>query len=198
LRNRNRHTAFERSLPVNDSALFEQLRAGQADAFEAIFRSWYAPLTGVAERMLRDRAAAEEIAQDVMLELWRRRENIVLEVSLRAYLFRATRNRALNYIRHQRVARQAEPYAAGDTVALPAADRQLEEAELDAAVRAAMDTLPERCREVFELSRVHGLKYAEIAQAMDISIKTVEAQMGKAMRMLREKLASWLPEGHGL
>jgi RNA polymerase sigma-70 factor (ECF subfamily) len=66
--------------------------------------------------------------------------------------------------------------------------------ELSVAVQAAVQSLPDRCREVFELSRVHGLKYAEIARQLGISVKTVEAQMGKALRTLREKLAGWLPE----
>ncbi len=64
---------------------------------------------------------------------------------------------------------------------------------MDVALRAAMGDLPERCREVFELSRVHGLRYAEIASALGISVKTAEAQMGKALRIRRERLAPWLP-----
>jgi RNA polymerase sigma-70 factor (ECF subfamily) len=169
------------------------MRGGSQDAFDSIFRAYYARLVGLASAMLRDRAIAEEIVQDVMLELWRRRATLMLETTLQAYLFRATRNRALNQIRHDRIIRRSEPDFASGAVASPA-DQQLVEAEIETALRQAVSELPERCREVFELSRVHGLRYAEIARVMEISIKTVEAQMGKALRLIRERLAPWLPE----
>ena len=159
-----------------------------------MFRSHYPQLVGFAEAILRAREPAEDAAQDVMLELWRRRQEIVLETSLRAYLLRATRNRALNQIRHRRVAERVRPEAPG-TGAAPSADQDLAEQELSAAVARAVSDLPERCREVFELSRGHGLKYAEIAQVLGISIKTVETQMGRALRVLRERLSPWLSEG---
>lgn len=179
---------------ASDRELLDRLRAGEPEAFEIIFRSHYPRLVGFAEAILRARAPAEDAAQDVMLELWRRRQEIVLETSLRAYLLRATRNRALNQIRHRRVAERVGPVAHGSAAA-PSADQDLAEQELRAAVEEAVRDLPERCREVFELSRVHGLRYAEIAQVLDISIKTVETQMGKAIRVLRERLAPWVSEG---
>lgn len=178
---------------ATDRELLDRLRAGESDAFEVIFRSHYPQLVGFAEAILRARAPAEDVAQDVMLELWRRRQEIVLETSLRAYLLRATRNRALNQIRHRRVAERARPAGEGPTAA-PSADQDLAEQELRAAVDEAVRDLPERCREVFELSRGHGLRYAEIAQVLGISIKTVETQMGKAIRVLRDRLAPWVSD----
>ena len=178
---------------MSDRELLDRLRRGDRDAFDTIFRTWYGPLVGAAESMLRERAVAEEIVQDVMLELWRRRETLAAEGSPQAYLFQATRNRALNHLRHLKVQRRGEPYATGPSSAPPAADARLAEEEIDAAVRQALGELPERTREIFELSRVHGLKYAEIARALDISVKTVEAQMGKALRIMREQLADLLP-----
>jgi RNA polymerase sigma-70 factor (ECF subfamily) len=182
---------------VDERELLGRIRQGDEDAFDAIFRAHYPPLVGMAEGMLRSRAVAEEIVQDVMLELWRRRQALPVEESLRAYLFRATRNRALNHLRHRRVERLGEPHAAGAAVDPPRAPAALVEEEIDAALREAVADLPDRCREVFELSRVHGLRYAEIAGALGISVKTVEAQMGKALRLLRERLAPWLPGGSG-
>jgi RNA polymerase sigma-70 factor (ECF subfamily) len=180
---------------VDERELLARLRRGDEDAFDAIFRAHYPPLVGVAEGMLRSRAVAEEVVQDVMLELWRRREGLPVEESLRAYLFRATRNRALNSLRHSRVERRGEPHAAGPTAEPARAPATLVEEEIDTALREAVGSLPERCRDVFELSRVHGLRYAEIASTLGISVKTVEAQMGKALRILRERLAAWLPGG---
>jgi RNA polymerase sigma-70 factor, ECF subfamily len=179
---------------MDERAMIEGLRTGAPAAFDSIFRAHYPLLVAVGQSLLGDRAAAEDVAQDVMLELWRRRENIVLDTSLRAYLARAARNRALNRIRHERVGRRADPEYEGPAPA-PHADRQLAEAELDGAIQHAVHGLPARCREVFELSRAQGLRYAEIAQVLGVSVKTVEAHMGKALRLLREHLAPWLPPG---
>ena len=178
---------------MSDRELFERLQGGDADAFDAIFRAHYARLTGMAESMLSDRGTA-----DVMLELWRRRETLAIETTLKGYLVRAVRNRALNHIRHQKVVRRAEPLAAAEVAPVPSPDRDLGLAEIETAVRSAVAELPPRCREVFELSRVQGLSYAEIAETMEISVKTVEAQMGKALRSLREKLTPWLPRVEGI
>jgi RNA polymerase sigma-70 factor (ECF subfamily) len=180
---------------VDDRELFERIRAGDSDAFDAVFRAHYASLVGTAERMLRRRDVAEEIVQDVLLELWRRRETLVVDDSLRGYLFRATRNRSLNHLRHGAIERRAEPELIADheDVAHGAPGALVEE-EIDVAVKRAVAELPPRCREVFELSRVQGLRYSEIATTLGISVKTVEAQMGKALRILRERLAQWLPE----
>jgi RNA polymerase sigma-70 factor (ECF subfamily) len=179
---------------VNDRELLERLRQGDTAAFDTIFRTWYAPLVGTAERMLRDRAVAEELVQDVMLELWRRRETLDADGTAQAYLFQATRNRVLNYLRHLKIEQRSEPEIRGDAPSSPPADAQVVHEELDVALQRAVQALPDRCREVFELSRVHGLKYAEIASKLGISVKTVEAQMGKALRLLRERLAPWLPD----
>ena len=182
---------------MTDRDLLDRLREGDHDAFDAIFRAHYPPMVALAERMLRQRGVAEEIAQDVMLELWKRRTTLSFDVSLRAYLFQATRNRVLNHIRHEKVERLGQAAAASEPTVQPRPQSVLIQEEIDAAVQAAVETLPDRCREVFELSRVQGLRYAEIASIMGISVKTVEAQMGKALRILRERLAPWLPEEGG-
>lgn len=179
---------------AGEDDLWRELRAGSREAFDAIFRGHYARLVATAQAIVSERAVAEELVQDVMLELWRRRSTLVLESTLAAYLHRSARNRALNYVRHERVTRQAEPELTASAGAPASPDHGVRQAEIDAAVRAAIVALPPRCREVFELSRVQGLRYAEIASVMDISVKTVEAQMAKALRVLRERLAPWLPE----
>jgi RNA polymerase sigma-70 factor, ECF subfamily len=188
-------TAAEDPRGSSDRELLDRLRAGRRDAFDAIFREHYAPLVVLAGSILHDRGSAEDVVQEVMLELWRRRVTLALETTLRSYLFRATRNRALNRIRHEQVVRRAEPLLAPVPAAAPTTDRRVHEQEIAGALRRAVAELPARCREVFELSRVQGLKYAEIAEVMNISIKTVEAQMGKALRLIRERLAPWLPHG---
>ncbi len=177
---------------MDDRALLTRLQAGDEGAYDSVFREWYPVLVRVAGAMLHDSDAAEEVAQEVMHELWRRAHILDAGLTLRAYLLRAVRNRALNHVRHQRVRRETQ----GDVTALyqepVRADQPVVAAELADAVRVAVADLPPRCREVFELSRVDGLRYAEIAEALGISEKTVEAQMGKALRVLRERLAPWL------
>ena len=173
---------------MDDREILERFQARDESAFDSVFRAYYAQLVGIALQLLGERATAEDVAQDVLLELLRRRENIVLDTSLRAYLARATRNRALNHLRHERITRLADPEAVGRTAA-PAADRDIMEKEIESAVADAVRQLPVRWREVFELSRAHGLT---------ISIKTVEAHMGKALRALREALAPWFRDGGGI
>lgn len=183
---------------LESNNLFDRLRQGDETAFDEIFRASYPSLVRSAESIVRSRAVAEEIVQDVMLELWRRRESLARDTSPQAYLFQSTRNRALNHVRHERVERRSEPDVVGPTEMAASAPAQLVEEEIAVALKSAVADLPERCREVFELSRTHGLKYSEIATVLGISVKTVEAQMGKALRSLRVKLANWLPESDTL
>jgi len=185
-------------LETNDAserALQQRIRAGDESAFDTVFRSHYAHLVRMAESVVREHALAEEVAQEVMLELWRRRESLQVEQTFRAYLVRSTRNRALNHVRHQRVVAREAAIAAIDPPSSPSAEDEMLGSELEQAVRAAIDGLPEKYREVFQLSRDQGLRYAEIAVALDISVKTVEKRMGQALAELRRRLDQWLPRG---
>ena len=178
---------------VDDRELLARLRRDDTGAFDDLFRRYYAPLVGLADAMLRQRAVAEEIVQDVMLALWRRRETLTVEESVRAYLYQSVRNRALNEVRRARVEKKGEPRAVGPSAVAATAPAELEAQEMDAALRRAMQAMPAPVRETFEMSRVSGLRYVEIAQVLGISVKTVEARMGKALKTLRDELAPWLP-----
>lgn len=180
---------------MDERALLQKVQSGDEGAYDAVFRTWYPTLVRVGTALLHDVDAAEEVAQDVMLELWRRRHVLDADVPLRAYLLRAVRNRALNHLRHLKVRREAASDIEATYDAPVGTDQPIVAKELAAAVQQALRELPPRCREVFELSRVHGLRYAEIAGALEISQKTVEAQMGKALKIMRERLAAWLPSG---
>ena len=188
-------SSLDAGLPPEDvqRALFARLAAGDDTAFDTIFRTWYAPLVRVAMYLLHDGMAAEEVVQDVLLEVWRRRESLAFEQEPRRYLMRATRNRALNHVRHAAVAARAAARDISEEAHAATAPAMVQAAELEVAIAQAVATLPDRCRAVFELSRRHHMSYAEIADALDIAPKTVENQMGKALRMLRVALAEWLP-----
>lgn len=183
---------------MDERALLQRIQAGDEGAYDSAFRAWYPVMVRVATALLHDSDAAEEVAQDVMVELWQRRHAMDADVSLSGYLLRSVRNRSLNHLRHMRVRRQTE----ADVQALyeepVGSDQPIVAKELAAAANQALAELPPRCREIFEMSRVHGLKYAQIAEALDISLKTVEAQMGKALRVMRKRLAQWLPQGDEL
>lgn len=185
----------------DDAALLARLGGDEPEAqqaFDAIFRAWYAPLVRAADAVVRERAIAEELVQEVMLELWRRRTQLAADGSPQAYLFRAARNRALNHLRNAQVVRRGAVHVAGPSALDAPAPAQLVSEEIEAAIHAATAALPPRCREVFEMSRGQGLKYAEIAATLGVSVKAVEAQMGRALRAMREHLAPWLPGGDAL
>jgi RNA polymerase sigma-70 factor, ECF subfamily len=181
---------------MEERELLAGLRRGEDPAFAEIFRTFYARLVRAAERVVNDTARAEDVVQEVMLELWRRREELPDDLRLQAYLFQSTRNRALNQVRHLRIVREGEPHAPRPSAA-PATDAEAYAGELEAEAKAAVRELPDDIRETFLLNRVDGLSYAECARVLEISVKTVEARMGKALRRLRERLAPWLPAGGG-
>ena len=183
---------------MDDRDLLARLARGDEGAFDEIFRAWYAALVRATQAIVRDQPVAEELVQDALLELWRRREQLDVEGSPQAYLFRATRNRALNHLRHLAVQRRRAVELREDEARDASAPAELAARELEGAVREAIATLPPRCREVFEMSRTRGLRYSEIAETLGITVKAVEANMGRALKTLRGQLAAWLPEGREL
>lgn len=186
---------------MDELELLSQLRGaepGAEAAFDALFRASYEWLVRFAGALVREQAVAEEVVQDVFFELWRRRGSIEFVGSPNAYLVRAVRNRALNHLRHVKVAQRRAAESPLELASSSSASGELEGAELDAAIRETLASLPPRCNEVFRLSREEGLKYSEIAERLGLSVKTVEAHMARALRAFRERLAPWLPTGDRL
>ncbi len=182
----------------DDGALLRQLAAGDDDAYATVFRTWYAPLVRFVDAMLRQTDEAEEVAQEVMLELWNQRERLDADRPVQAWLFRAARNRALNVLRHRKVLDNTAGEVSALTPLPTAADEGATEQELHAALHEALSELPPRCREVFTLSRAQGLRNAEIAAQLGVTVKAVEAQIARALRTLREHMRPWLPPGDRL
>jgi RNA polymerase sigma-70 factor (ECF subfamily) len=172
----------------------DALSAGDITAFEMLFRTYYQPLCHYAYTFLQDREDAEEIVQSTFLLVWEKRETLAIRTSVRPYLYAMVRNACLNVIKHEKI-RQKH---AGEEIAL--ADRSHDSVthtvvsnELEYRIKVAMEELPEQCRMVFKLSRFEELKYSEIAEQLNISIKTVENHMGKALKIMREQLKDYLP-----
>jgi RNA polymerase sigma-70 factor (ECF subfamily) len=180
-----------------DRVWVESIRTGDVPAFEAMFRAYKNDLGAFVTSWVHSREAAEEVIQDLFLHLWKQRHEWQPAVPLNIYLFRAARNRAIDYLRHQRVEmefreRIAQRHDEGFAPRPPLrGDEVAQGAELEDAIERAVSTLPPRCQEVFRLSRYHHLSYAEVAQVMRISTKTVEVQMGRALTALRRRLAVW-------
>jgi RNA polymerase sigma-70 factor (ECF subfamily) len=179
-------------IPVEQ--LITTLKAGDITAFEMLFRTYYQPLCNYAFTYIPDRDEAEEIVQSTFLNVWEKRENLAIHTGVKPYLYAMVRNACLNAIKHEKVRQQ---HAA---VEMAVAERSVESvsatvlaAELEARIFKAMQKLPEQCRLVFKLSRFEELKYNEIATHLNISVKTVENQMGKALKIMREQLKDYLP-----
>lgn len=174
-------------LSIKDETLFANMRLHDAKAFELLFKRHYKPLCRRVNSMLNDEEATEDVVQQLFIKIWESRETLQTPDSVAAYLFTAARNRALNYIKSQsRKSNNEVPLTNLHDEADNRMEEQMDAKELQKALYAAIDSLPEKRREVFILSRFEGKSYKEIAEIMQISIKTVEAQMGKALSTLRE------------
>jgi RNA polymerase sigma-70 factor (ECF subfamily) len=172
----------------DEQLLIRQVRDGQAAAFEEIFNRYHAALHRFAWHLTRSPEAAADVLQTVFLKIWRNRRDWQPKGSLSAYLFRATKNAALNYLR-QPGSRDGRLQTLADSDELSVSPEKIyDDEETLRAIRAAVDSLPEGCRTVFILSRYENKKYNEIAAILEISVKTVENQMGRALRLLRDKL----------
>lgn len=179
--------------PNDEQSWAFRIRAGDARAFEEAFHACYASMCGFVRALTGSHEAAEDIVQNVFQRVWQERRRLRPDGSLRSLLYRSAHNGALNYIKHRNIElkwAQKSAHAANDRTAFndPAAFN-----ELSGAVDHLLARLPERCRTVFLLSRHHGLTYNEIAETLGISVKTVETQMGRALKALRAGLAAYLP-----
>ena len=178
--------------PSNDHRLVERLRAGDEAAFEGLSHAEYGPLCAFAERTVHSAAVAEEIVQSTFLQLWRARSQLGPIRSLRAYLYRATRNAALDHLKHAAVEAhwERDVAAAEEREADVAADAQvrMEDEERSAALHAAIGRLSPRAREVVTLRWMYGMTHADVAEALGISVKGVEIQITRALRTLRAHL----------
>lgn len=166
--------------------------------FEKLYKLYYPKMFAFAKNYVPANEDAENIVQDVFLILWERKEEIEISFTLTTYLFTLVKNRCLNFLRHKLIEEeynsQLKEELGFKLYALETFDYSYKsEEELQEVIRRALDTLPERCREVFIKSRIEGLKYKEISDELGISVNTVENQMVTALKKLRVALKDYLP-----
>jgi RNA polymerase sigma-70 factor, ECF subfamily len=164
-------------------------------AFELLFRRYYLRLCGFANKFISNTTESEEIVQEVFLNIWRKRDLLKLDNEIRPYLFKSIQNLCFNFLEHKKVVdnyysvievvykNQAEEFDTYESVLYT---------ELQTKVNAAIGSLPDQCRKIFQMSREDGLKYNEIAEKLGISVKTVETQISRALLKLKAELKDYL------
>jgi len=186
----------------SDHRLVHRIQRGDSAAFESLFRRYYEALCGFVEARIGESSTSEDLVQDIFLNLWRRRKDLDPETTVKTYLFGAARNESIDYRKHRRVRNdweEEERNAQSSVDTVPGPARQIrgpvenaEQRQLREELQKGIEDLPSRRREVYILSRRHGLTYEEIAAVMDISPKTVDNQMVEALRSLRKRLQSYV------
>jgi len=176
-----------------DLHIQKKILAGDIREFERLFMKYYDPLCHHAGKILNDMDAAEDLVQEFFYKFWKNRESFALKLSLNAYLYQSIRNNALHQIGHLAIRKNyAEKVLREFREDVPAnlqADLDLD--ELDKTIQATLQQMPERCSRVFRLNRFEGKKYHEIAEILSVSVKTVEADMGKALQIFRKALREY-------
>lgn len=179
---------------VSDPAAWTKgLRRGNQQVFEAIFHRYYEELGRYAMRFLADPEEARDLIQAVFIRIWEKRESLPSPLNLGGYLHTSVRNACLNRLEHDKVRLQyqgQQQHVASPLDHTP--QDYLEAHETAEKIRSALGSLPERCRQAFLLTRQEGMSYREVADKMGISVKTVEVQVGKALKHLRSHLGETL------
>ncbi len=178
---------------IEEKILIERVGKGDHTAFELLFRFYYPGLLVYARQFVVDTMQAEEIVQDFFVKFWQKHQSVKPVDSLKSYFFSSVKNKSLNALKHQRV---EERYIR--EIALLSDDHLLYDpdlyiaSELQEKIKASVDTLPGRCREIFILSRMNGLDNETIAQQLQLSKRTVETQISNALKILRVELKEYL------
>lgn len=178
---------------MEQTQTYSALNATNTSTIEQCFKSHFKALHAYAYTIVKDDIMAEEMVQNVFFKLWKNKEAIEINQSLTAYLYRSVYHESLNYIKHLKVKSVYQAHAARNMNNSNNAADKLKLKDLEEHLEKALRNLPEQCRAIFQMSRFEELKYMEIAAKLGISVKTVENQMGKALRILRMELADFLP-----
>lgn len=182
------------TLLVPDIEILDILKSNPNVALRSLYRSYYRYVCSIVYKMIGDGAVAEDISQEVFVEVWKRRETLDVNTSLKGYLRKVAVNKTLNHIRSKKMDFEQEDAI----LQLPSTENStqkiLEAEDLQKAINIAVDNLPERCRIIFGLSRYEEKTYREISEQLEISTKTVENQISKALKLVRKAVIDYQNE----
>src|SRR5690554_6699322 len=177
---------------IDNQKLAKQIKQGDIRAYELLFKAHYQALCNFANSYLNNLAESEDLVQEVFVKIWDKRHELNVTSSIKSYLFQGVKNSCFNHLKHQKVQRKHKDHLFHQSESSTGSTNQLETKQLSILIEEAIEKMPEKRREIFYLSRHEGLKYQEIADKLNISIKTVETQMGLALKHLRNELKSYL------
>ena len=177
---------------MNNSQL-HNIKSGDEQAFEQLFRAQYPVLCGYARKYIDDLDQAEEIVQEMFFNFWQKKENLEINISVEAYLFRSVRNSCLNYLKHLKI---REEHRLATSQEIRKKEQEVHDSvvalELQEKIESVIEQLPPERKKIFKMSRYEELKYKEIADKLNLSVKTVEVQMSKALKYLRQHLSEYM------
>lgn len=172
--------------------ILQDIQDGNLQEFEKLFKEYYPLLCHYARRFVKDSNQAEEVVQELFCQLWENRKELKIHTSLKAYLYKATYFNSLQVLRKRGIKNQYVDYIKNNKSEQSQSNSLVEENEIYNIVQKTLTNLPSRCGQIFKMSRFEGLKYQEIADQLSISIKTVEANMGKALKAFRKNLKDYV------
>jgi RNA polymerase sigma-70 factor (ECF subfamily) len=178
-----------------DEQLMARMSSGDQQALEQLFRKYYTPLVRFAREILRNTEQAEDMVQEVFTKIWTKRESIDITTYAKSYLYVAVKNHCFNMLK-QNEKKHWMDESMEDDIRLSTADTSgnVDAKKLESDIHAAIDKLPPKCGLIFKMSRFEDKSYKEIAEALELSVKTVENQMGKALALLRTALGPYLKD----
>ena len=180
------------SNPTPIENILQRLENDDRDILRELFQQHYTPICKAVFRFVKDKSIAEDIGQEVFIKLWEKRKTLQINSSISAYLRKMAINQAITYLRSNKKHETEDITEVQISAKAPDSESQYLQKELHEQIDQAINTLPPRCRLVFQLSRYEELSYKEIATKLEISVKTVENQMSKALKVLREALKNHL------
>ncbi|RLD50220.1 MAG: RNA polymerase sigma-70 factor [Bacteroidetes bacterium] len=161
-------------------------------SFEDLFKTYFKPLTAFAFKFVNDIDEAKSIVHDVFVKLWEKRDDIDMTKSVKSYLYTSVNNRSLNFIRDNKKFNRNENVFDNQSSSAPNVEEELSSLEIQKKIDASLNSLNPKVKRIFEMSRYEGLKYKEIAEELNLSVKTVETHMSTALKVLRENLKEYL------
>jgi RNA polymerase sigma-70 factor (ECF subfamily) len=184
---------MESKIKLLEGILISKLKSGDISAFSTIFSSYYRDLVFFASRYTRDHENAEEIVQDTFVKIWENHKFIEIDVSLKSYLLKAVQNKCIDMIRHNKIKNAHNRHVLENSLQNNyETDNYVLFSELQEQLGIALNNLPEELSYAFTMSRNKGLKYDEIAKSLNVSVRTIEVRIGKALHILRYQLKEYL------